>query len=298
MVLEVRRDSLKGVDVIVADERSRRPRKKRAGCPFCRGNEDVTPKTISAYPNEKNWRVRRFNNAFPILRPGRGHFAWCKGHAPAIGRHEVIVDTEKHSQSFQDYSREHLALVWRAYRDAYADLNADREAKVTFLMRNRGAPAGASIAHEHAQIVSLPFIPVYLRNEAKKAKKGGCYFCSITKKEEKLFETKNFVCVLPYNARWECESWVVPKKHYKSLPDLTDEEGLEFLEAIQEALKRTDQFTQNYNVAFHCAPKGSDFHLHAEIYPRKETWAAIELGLGVIVNVVSEKKAKKLLSRP
>ncbi|MFA4946461.1 MAG: hypothetical protein WC607_02900 [Candidatus Micrarchaeia archaeon] len=292
---EIVRDDAKGVDVIVAEDREKRPHLKgREGCIFCRGSEDRTPPTLAAYPNEKEWRVRRFRNAFPALSPSTKKFAWRRNRAPAIGAHDVIVETEKHSQSFQDFSRGHLELVWEAYRDAFAEHAEHRGTKFVFLMRNRGLSAGASIPHEHAQILSLPFVPRYIAGEMR-AKK--CGFCKPEKIGKLLFERKGFACVLPFAPRFPCESWIIPKRHARVLTDLTDCEGVAFLEALQEALKRTSVYTEEYNVAFHCAPRGGDLHLHAEIYPRKNIWAAVEYGTGLVLNPVGTKQALKILSR-
>ena len=295
MVLEFRRDCFKRVDVLVSDARAKRPRvSNKQGCPFCRGSESMTPPTICAYPNGREWRVRRFRNAFPALKPLGKKFSWRDGSAPAAGDHDVIVETEKHAQAFQDFSLEHLGLVWRAYKEAFLDFSRRKNARLVFLFRNRGPRSGASIPHEHAQIVALPYVPEYVRNEAEAVKRE-CPFCGIAKREAVLFETENFVCILPKAARLPCESWIVAKRHVRSLTDLSDAEGVELLEALQEVVRRTAQFEESYNVAFHSAPRGRNFHLHVEIYPRKPTWGAIELGLGLVLNTASEKRAASIL---
>ena len=78
---------------------------------------------------------------------------------------------------------------------------------------------------------------------------------------------------------------------------MSDAEGVELLQALQEVVRRTAPFEESYNVAFHSAPRGRDFHLHLEIYPRKPIWGAVELGLGLVLNGVGEKSALKLLKK-
>ena len=55
--------------VLVATARGMRPKKAEEpaprdtrahvdSCPFCVGNEHMTPPLIAAYPNDKNWEIR------------------------------------------------------------------------------------------------------------------------------------------------------------------------------------------------------------------------------------------------
>jgi len=80
-----------------------------------------------------------------------------------------------------------------------------------------------------------------------------------------------------------------------SIAKLGEDEGVALLELLQEVVRRVYPFCDSYNVAFHSAPPSKDFHFHAEVYPRKPTWGAIELGAGPVLNVVSEKNALRIL---
>jgi len=64
--------------VLVASERGLRPRKEEGriprddrehveNCPFCKGNEDKTPPTITAEPDEANREIRVVQTLFPVL---------------------------------------------------------------------------------------------------------------------------------------------------------------------------------------------------------------------------------------
>jgi UDPglucose--hexose-1-phosphate uridylyltransferase len=70
---ELRRDPIIGRWVIISPERAQRPRElarpeppRQIGlCPFCPGNEKLTPPEVLAYrpsgaPNEAGWKVRVF----------------------------------------------------------------------------------------------------------------------------------------------------------------------------------------------------------------------------------------------
>ncbi len=69
---ELRKDPVIGRWVIIATERGKRPTDfvtvEQAGgpvsCPFCEGNEHMTPPVIAAYPTEKNWEIRIVENLY------------------------------------------------------------------------------------------------------------------------------------------------------------------------------------------------------------------------------------------
>src|SRR3989338_8882835 len=113
---ELRRDPIIGRWVIVATERAKRPdqfgsevekEELAAGekCPFCEGNESMTPPEIYALrrpgtkPNSPGWEVRVVPYMFPLLRvegdlnrPGHGMYDIMD----AIGAHEIVIETPKH----------------------------------------------------------------------------------------------------------------------------------------------------------------------------------------------------------
>ena len=115
---------------LVAKDRAGRPQEltdraqSRAGagdCPFCQGHEDDTTREVAAYrapgsaPNRPGWRVRVVPNKYPALVPdvAPGSFrvesatASSSGgseHAlfrarPALGVHEVIIESPRHLRS-------------------------------------------------------------------------------------------------------------------------------------------------------------------------------------------------------
>src|SRR5512140_2299742 len=64
--------------VLVATARGMRPKKEEAPapydartrvdtCPFCRGNEAMTPVVIAQVPAEGDWRLRIVENLYPVL---------------------------------------------------------------------------------------------------------------------------------------------------------------------------------------------------------------------------------------
>jgi UDPglucose--hexose-1-phosphate uridylyltransferase len=293
--LEYRRDPTKGIDVIVASGRRKRPFHfgKKEGCPFCRGNEWMTTKTRFALPDGKKWVVRSFRNLYPLAKPSS---------KAAFGEHEVIVETNIHGKLLQDLSEEELALVLVAYQNRFRELGNRKGIKCVFLWKNHGPKAGASIEHEHAQIISLPFIPEVVANELKHfeegKKKGKCFYCRRAEDGKTILEeNKHFYAFVPAFGRSRLETWIVSKRHFGAILDFTEEEGKAFMKILAECLRRIAVHATDYIIAFHNAPLGKDFHFHAEIYPRLGIYGGLELGTGVIVNSMSEKEALRALKK-
>src|SRR5690348_9254973 len=109
---EFRKDPISGRWVIVAPKRWHRPRhyKKHntAGswpeCPFCEGNEPMTPPEIYAkrtqtVANTPGWRVRVVPNKYPALENDGQCIAHDHGFyqkSSGVGVHEVIVESPRH----------------------------------------------------------------------------------------------------------------------------------------------------------------------------------------------------------
>ena len=111
---ELRKDPLLGRWVIVATERGQRPggfiREPRdmgedpASCPFCEGNESMTPPEIMALGG-----VRVVPNMYPALRVegnlerrGHGMYDLMSG----VGAHEVVIESPRHHVSLTDLTDE------------------------------------------------------------------------------------------------------------------------------------------------------------------------------------------------
>src|SRR5688500_3306450 len=160
---ELRHDALTGRLVLLAASRASRPKtitsvEVRDGgdtCPFCPGHEHETPPEISrtggGAPGEPGWRVRVFPNLYPIV--GGEHAA-----AGATGAHEVVVLSPDHHRSFARLTHDEATEVMTVLRDRARALRDAGRDHVQVLL-NQGRSAGASIAHPHAQVLALDFVP-------------------------------------------------------------------------------------------------------------------------------------------
>ena len=185
--------------VLVATARGMRPRdaEERVArtaeahvdrCPFCTGNEDKTPPTILAVPDEDDWQIRIVENLYPVLGDDRADSGINFGLQQAIegyGRHEVIIDHNNHGIAIHEMEVSHLQILFQTYRARMKQLyEQDERIRYVLVFKNFGAAAGASIKHTHSQIIAMPVVPENVYNEIMHSrtyfqKHHQCIFCAM-----------------------------------------------------------------------------------------------------------------------
>lgn len=313
---ELRMNVITGEWVIIAKERSKRPHdfisqrelKQGNDCVFCYGNEDKTPEEVYAVrpegsePNKPGWLVRIFPNKFPAVtkedQPGFTGKQIESGF-PAVGLHEVVVDTFNHSDSFASISDAQAELVLLAIADRYNKLCLDHRVKYVQVFKNHGPTAGASLEHSHWQIITVPVIPGTISRELEGAEKfynqhGKCVFCSMAAEELKedqrvILNETDFIALAPYASRFPGEVWIIPKKHRADFKDLPPAELKYLGRFTRQILMRLDQAfnAPPHNlVLYSCPPqtKYVSYHWHLKIMPRLSIAAGFELGTGIYIN--------------
>ena len=297
------------------------PRKKGAGsCPFCPGNERMTPPEITTYrprggqANDPSWSLRVFPNRFPALRiegqldrTGAGVYDLMNG----VGAHEVIVETPDHSKELADLEPHQMELLMRAFQERSIDLRKDKRFKYLLIFKNHGASAGASLSHSHCQLIALPIVPKRVMEEIRGADRyyeqnQRCVFCEMIRQETSersrvVLETPMILCFAPFASRFPFELWLIPKNHAAdfaaSSPELLKETG----EALRHLLIRIREVLRNpsYNFLIHTSPLAATppegYHWHIELMPRLTRVAGFEWGSGFYVNPTPPEVAAKYL---
>jgi UDPglucose--hexose-1-phosphate uridylyltransferase len=327
---ELRKDPVIGRWVIIAQERAKRPDQFRfehpqkripeSQCPFCEGNEEVTPPEIMAIRNsgsqrdKHGWRVRVVPNKFPALRveadldkTGIGLYDMMGG----VGAHEVIIETPKHLVSITDLDEDGVREVLWVYKSRLLDLKKDRRLLYGLVFKNVGDRAGASIEHSHSQIVATPIVPLRVQGEIDHCEeyydfRGRCLFCDMVKqeietKERVVINDKNFVAIEPFAPRFPFETWIIPKKHTSHF-EATDDWLLgELAHVLRTTIWKIERAVNNppYNYLIHTSPLNIDyiehFHYHFEVIPRITRVAGFEWGTGFYINPVSPESAAQFL---
>jgi len=319
MKVEVRYHYYSGQRVIMSENRNKRPKdyikestplpkeKYNPSCPFCFGNEKMTPKEVYLVGG-KNWQIRAFPNKFPLLDSSLKFYrkkTKLFDKRSGYGFHEVLVDTPLHNEQWQDFSKKKFEQIFSAYKERYIELIKKPEIKYVMLFRNYSYLGGASLVHSHSQILATPFLPTNILRDIHtltdySKEYYSCAYCDIVSKESSssrlVYENKEFIVLSPYCARYPFELWIISKKH---LSDFSDLNIPHFADAIQKSIKGLFLIFGDlpYNFFIHHLPKSieGEFHFHAEIQPRLKTEASVEFGYGIKVNTfLPERAAKKL----
>jgi UDPglucose--hexose-1-phosphate uridylyltransferase len=330
---ELRKDPITREWVIIATERARRPdqfnhkrqaeivvTKDHSTCPFCPGNEAMTPPEVLAYrpggtaPNQPGWTLRVVPNAFPALnlesswgRRDAGIYDTMGGY----GVHEVIVEHPDHQQEMWTMDDQAVEDILWACRDRYVDLKRDDRLLHIMIFRNHGRVAGASIQHPHSQLVGTPFVPQMIWHELQGAQqyvdyRDTCAFCDVVQDElrngERLISANDhFVCVAPYASKVPFETSIIPKRHNGCFANMTREEVRALASILKDLKGRLAACLDDppYNHTFHTAPireeNNPHFHWHLSILPRLTIAAGFELGTGIYINVTPPEEAAHYL---
>ena len=325
---ELRRDPVVGRWVIIATERSRRPsdfppappRRTEGPCVFCAGQEASTPDEVWASrpdggaPNKPGWRVRVVPNKFPALRiegeldpAGEGLYDRMNG----VGAHEVVIEAPEHDAALDRLPVEHMAEVFRAYRERVLDLAKDPRLEYVLVFKNHGEAAGASLEHTHSQLIATPIVPIMVQEELAgglqhlKIRKR-CIWCDIVRQERQgggriIADGEGFVALCPFAPRFPFETWILPAGHRSGYEETSPEELLPLGRLVSRVLGRMARSLADppFNLMLHTAPlraKNLDhFHWHLEIIPKLTRVAGFEWGTGFFINPVPPEDAARHL---
>jgi UDPglucose--hexose-1-phosphate uridylyltransferase len=325
---ELRKDPITGRWVVVSTERQKRPMDfrfekataiGREHCPFCPGREHVTPPEVLAYrqsgaANGPGWDLRVVPNKFPALRvegtldrEGEGMFDRMSG----IGAHEVIIETTDHDKGFASMSELEIERVLWAFRDRVLDLKNDIRFRYILLFKNHGAAAGATLEHGHSQLIALPIVPDFVREELDGAQrhykdKERCVFCDIVRQEiaagrRLIHENADIVALAPYASRVPFETWLLPRSHASRFEESPRHVFESLARMLKSVVARLDRALEHppYNLIIHSAPFSEDagafFHWHVELMPRIARLAGFEWGSGFYINPTSPEEAAEVL---
>lgn len=253
--------------VIIAPSRLSRPdnvsnhAKKKHICPFCPGNEKVTPGEVfrigKGEKDEAGWSVRVIPNKYPIT-----------------DYHEVIIHSPHEDRDIEHLPFSHIELILKAYRERF---NYYRKKGQVLIFCNHGEHSGASIRHPHSQLVVIP---------------SQINLDTLTREplNNIVEDNKYFYTYCPDFSQWPYEIWIAPKEEGQRFGDLTDlhlkdlavllKGTLEQLAIIYEKSKFGNMsFGYNYYIYPH-----SNWYLR--IIPRFVHRAGFELGTGLNVNIV------------
>ncbi len=242
----------------------------RADCPFCFGNEKMTPPEVYRWgknsPNDKEWLIRVVPNKYPIT-----------------DIHEVIIHSPDHRLDIADLSLSHVEILFKVYRERYRALSPSGS---VLIFNNKGIASGESLLHPHSQVV---VVPKQIRLDA----------LPLEPVRNIVSENKFFVVFCPDFSQWPYEVWIAEKECCEKEFDLgctfgniTDEKISHLAMIIQEILRKFFKKFPDLSYNFYIYPYSC---WYLRIIPRLTERAGFELGTGLHVNVADPAKAAEEL---
>lgn len=334
---EIRYDRIHDNYVIIAPERLHRPDYHRdegkkalleKRCPFCEGNESMTPPEIFAIrepgsiPNEEGWQTRVVPNLYKAVQINALHqhhngvFEYWEG----FGAHEVIIDTPEHYSTMTQWSEGAVVHWLKTLRTRVSDLRRDQRIAYISLFKNEGSDAGSTQEHSHTQIIGLPLIPKMQKDAYQRSYDHYQYHSNALMESEiiheEVYEERivmkhgDFTAYCPYASAYPFEVMISSKKALGQIDTLNDgaiSELAPLLLTILRKLKRQlDSFSFNLSIMTPPLQEGTveqELLSHVNevcrfairIIPRIYKNGCFEISTGMMINPVLPEQAAKLL---
>lgn len=334
---DIRYDRIHDTHVIIAPERLHRPdfhtleRKDETAieaCPFCEGNEALTPPEIFALrkegtlPDEKGWLTRVVPNLYKAVQieAAHAHHYGLFEHWEGFGAHEVIIDTPAHHTSMTQWSKAEVVQWLQTLRARVTDLKQDGRIAYISLFKNEGSDAGATQQHSHTQLIALPMMPKnfresYQRNyEYYRAHSRALPEIELAHEEEageRIIATQgDFTAYAPYASAYPFEVIISSKKVLGQIDTLHDDAIEQIAPLLKIILKNMKKKLGafSFNLAVSTPPlQWNDFEydilsvrdevcrFSIRIMPRLYKLGGFEVSTGVMINPVSPEHAAKIL---
>ena len=333
---EIRLDRIHNKYVIIAPERLYRPnlnshdQKKNTPsviCPFCDGNEDLTPPEIFAMrDNEANgpsWRTRIVPNLYKAVQVELADISKRDGifeSIPGVGAHEILIDSPCHECDIYQLEASAIEDWLRSMIIRIEDLKNDTRLIYLSIFKNVGINAGATQEHPHTQLLALPIMPktemAFLQENMRYYRSHGRGLVEDVVFNELLFKKRivaqhgNFVAFCPFASAYPFEVMIVPLTNIATLCQCSRKDVSDFsvlIKKVFESLnKQLGEFA--YNLSFMMAPLNKNFE--NEIYmnyldknyrfilritPRIYNLGGFETSTGMAINSVVPEECAKML---
>lgn len=291
---QLRHDPLSGRDVIVAAGRAARPTTFASSnddgasvgeCPFCPGNESMTPPEVARVgrgdAGEPGWQARAFPNLYPIVET-----------------HEVVVLAPDH-RSFAQLDDDEAVAVLRLLRDRVrTHLDAGHEYSVAIVNHLRAA--GASIAHPHAQVFALDRVPEAVAAAVARVRDAGVDLVVDDAGPEELVVAREGAVTVwcPHASASPYQLRIAHTGTGARFDQADDDVVAAVAVALRDALAglRNALGDAPYNLVVYTAPRdATTFHWYVEVVPRISVIAGFEQATGIFVNTVPPDQAAALL---
>ncbi|TRW28675.1 DUF4921 family protein [Criibacterium bergeronii] len=281
-------------------------------CPFCKGNEHMTPQASFVDGDLVDWKVRAVPNLYPIIKNELEIKNLNKYCYVSTGMHDVIVESPIHNKNYFNIDKEQFELIYELIHKRFKEHIKNPDVSYVSLFKNYKMLAGASMQHSHSQIISLDACPVKLTQEIEQAIKeykedGKCIVCKMIEYElsqntRVIYQNEDFVVLEPYAPGYKFETWIMPKKHQ---PYFEKEENIKSLsEVIYTTFKMLYKAIGDFpfNMYLNYLVKGysgyeAAYHYYFKIVPKLSGGAGFEMASGIRVNSIIPEDAAQMIKR-
>lgn len=263
--------------VAVTTARQNRPQMPANWCPFDPGSGRVPD----------NYDVYLYPNDFPAFSPDQPPFSPNPGlYAETFpqGACDVVLYSSEHTIPPSKLPLER----WREVIDLWTTRSREHASNPAIaqisVFENCGEAVGVTMPHPHGQIYALPFLSPTTERELDGLRKhaeengGECLFCRLLTEETDVAErivaaNSDFLAFVPFAARFPAEIWLVPRRHSRTLMELSDSERGNFAEMMSTIRRKYDNlygFLLPLMMAVKQAPTklpGVPYHLHVQFLP-------------------------------
>lgn len=285
---------LKGEWVLVSPHRNKRPWLGQveenthddlpsydATCYLCPGNSringDINPDYTGpfVFPNDFPALIENNVNSQESADP-----LFSAQHARGLAR--VICYSENHDLTMAQLDVSDIRKIVDVWQAQFYELSAEFECVSIF--ENKGAQMGCSNPHPHGQIWATDFVPNELHREDQTQLD---YFSKhrqlmlidyvekeIALKDRLICKNSSWAAIVPYWASWPFETILLPRRHMKTMTEITAYEKndlADILKAITTAYDRLFKTSFPYSMGWHNAPSRGEpcdhWQLHAHFYP-------------------------------
>ena len=322
---ELRKDPATGKWVLVRPRLRNNGNSDHGACPFCPGNEHLTPPEIASYrppaegSSKAGWEVRVVPERDPyfvieeeMVREGIGMF----DRISTRGASEIVVESPDHGMTLQGADEAQIERVLWMYRDRVKDLKQDLKIRNVVVTRRHGKP-GSRIHHPYSRILAAPIVFDDLRTELTQAReyyayKRRCLFCDTIREEaatgERLIHmTPHFAAFVPYAARVPFELRILPRRHASAFEAVSPDEVADLARLLKSlcGLLAKGLGDPSHEITLHTAPNLAvkivqgewdtierDYHWHLEILVEPEHAGSVS---GIAVTDMLPEEAARLL---
>lgn len=333
---EIRLDRIHNQYVLIAPERLHRPdidvskktQQSNQRCPFCEGNEELTPAEVYAIRNNEankpDWKTRVVPNLYKAVQielADKSRRESMFESIPGVGAHEVLIDSPCHTCGIEELDTQGIENWLRSIIIRIGDLRNDKRLVHLSIFKNSGTMSGATQEHPHTQILALPIMPqneiVFLDRNMKYYRRHGRGIIEdilqneISDKKRIVSEIGSFVAFCPFASSFPFEIMIAPKRNIRCLLECTRDDITDLSELIKDVfLKLKYQLGDfDYNLYFRIVPINSNFEndtfipyldknyrFTIRITPRIYRIGGFEISSGMAINPVPPEECATLLN--